>query len=204
MAMTVVIDGLIYQCLAHGGIPRLYDEILPRMCEMEKALSIELLTSGRLLHPLPLHASIHQRSLPPVDRVLRPQRLWGPVVWSIRELIQRLSVGSGKGRIWHSTYYTKLGRWWDGRSVVTVLDMIHERFTHLFSGSFNEQFRQRKRQCIMSADTVICISKTTQQDLQQFYGIVAAKTRVVPLAANTSPLQEPEAYVPGIQPMATP
>jgi glycosyltransferase involved in cell wall biosynthesis len=184
VGMKLLVDGIIYQDLSHGGIPRLYTEILPRMCEMDNSLRVELLTSGRLARALPVHPSIHHRSLPAVDRLLRPQRLWGPIVWQIREQIQHMSMGSAGEGIWHSTYYTMPGKWWDGPAVVTVFDMIHERFAQFFRGSSSDQFRERKRRCVLTADAVICISKATQQDVLQFYRIDAARTQIVPLAVD--------------------
>jgi glycosyltransferase involved in cell wall biosynthesis len=94
-----------------------------------------------------------------------------------------MALGSAQGRIWHSTYYTAL-RKWQGPVIVTVFDMIHERFPHLFSGSSNEQLRRQKRRCILRADVILCISQTTQKDVQQFFGIDADRTRVVPLASS--------------------
>lgn len=179
--MKVLVDGIIYQNQSHGGISRLYNEILPRMCAMDDSLWITLLTSGRCRQPLPLHARIRHRPLFPVNSILRPGRLWWPVVPRIRAFVQQSAVGDGRGRIWHSTYYTMLDKW-KGATVVTVHDMIHERFVYLFNGSVNEQFRKRKQQCILTADAIVCVSESTKRDVQQFYGIDLGKIYVVPHA----------------------
>lgn len=181
--MEVIVDGVIYQSQSHGGISRLYSEILPRMCAMDDSLQITLLTSSRCKQSLPTHARIQPHPLFPVEIMLRPYRLWWPVIPRIRAFVQRLAVGSARGRIWHSTYYTVL-EGWTGPAVVTVYDMIYERFAHLFNRPIDEQFRERKQSCVLSADAVICISETTQKDVQQFYGIDASKTQVVLPAYN--------------------
>ena len=43
-------DGIVYQWQFHGGISRLYSEILPRMCDLDDSLRIILLTEGTLMN----------------------------------------------------------------------------------------------------------------------------------------------------------
>jgi len=183
--MEVIVDGIIYQYQSYGGISRLYSEILPRMCTMDDSIHISLLTSVGLNTPLPVHSHIHQCYLPPVERFLRPTQLWWPFITHIRVSIARLKMKIAKGSIWHSTYYTMLPKW-DGPVVVTVVDMIYERFGHLFNGLMNDLFRTQKRRCVVTADIVVCISETTKRDVQEFYSIDADKIEVVPLAFSKS------------------
>jgi len=180
--LKVVIDGIIYQIQPHGGISRLFSEILPRMCDLDDSLRITLLTDGELRQPLPRHSHIDHWVIPSAnDRCPRPRRVWRHIIPPLRRFVRRLRVGHGKGQIWHSTYYTLPG-FWDGLHVVTVADMIYERFTHLLSRPKDDQIREEKQRCIRHADAVICISETTRQDVQHFYGIDADALYVVPLA----------------------
>ena len=181
--LEVVVDGIIYQGQSNGGISRLFREILPRMCDMDDSLHITLLREGELKQSLPEHERIIHRAIPPVKRYLRPGRVWKPVVAAATRFVLQLWFGRGKGRIWHSTYYTMPGKW-DGHSIVTVVDMIHERFPDLFSGPSNDQFRKEKWRCVLAADAVLCISDTTRQDVQRFYGIGSDRIHVVPLACS--------------------
>jgi glycosyltransferase involved in cell wall biosynthesis len=183
--MEVVVDGIIYEMQSRGGISRLYTEILPRMCAMDDSLQISLLTTGRCRQPLPNHGRIHHRSLFPGERMLRPWRLWWPIYPQMRALVQQLSGIGGVGKVWHSTYYTRPMRW-IGPTVVTVVDMIHERFSHWFNTRGHESFRRLKKQCVSMADKVICISHTTQQDVQSLLGVDPQKTEVVSLACSDS------------------
>jgi glycosyltransferase involved in cell wall biosynthesis len=179
--MTVVVDGIIYQLQSKGGISRLYSEVLPRMCNLDDLLYITLLSEGRLRQALPRHPRIAHRPIPSVDRYLCPGRVWKPIVQRAKRLVRKLWTGRGNGKIWHSTYYT-LPEKWDGTCIVTVPDMIHERFEGLFNDPASERFREEKRRCVLSADAVICISEITRQDVQRFYGINAVRIQVVPLA----------------------
>ena len=181
--LEVIVDGIIYQGLSNGGISRLFSEILPRMCGMDDSLYITLLTDGKLRQPLPEHGRIIHRVIPPVKRYLRPGRVWKPVVAAATQFVLQLWFGRGEGRIWHSTYYT-MPKKWDGPSIVTVADMIYERFPDLFSGPSNDRFRKEKWRCVLAADAVLCISDTTRQDVQRFYGIGSDRIHVVRLACS--------------------
>ena len=153
------------------------------MCDLDNSLRITLLTEGESRQPLPEHKHIVHRRIVPVKRYMRPGRLWKPVIPRARQLMIRFSIGRGDGQIWHSTYYTQPEPW-DGLQVVTVADMIHERFSDLFSGSGNDRFREEKRRCVQEADAVICISETTRQDVLRFYKLDSDSTYVVPLACS--------------------
>lgn len=184
--LKVIIDGVIYQMQSYGGISRLFFEILPRLCDIDESLIITLLTSGPCRQAVPAHRHIYHRSIPPIDRFLRPRRLWRSIVPQAKELVHRLRVGSGKGRIWHSTYYTMppLGNIlsWNGPLVVTVPDMIHERFPKYFKNS--EEFLRRKRRCVEQADKVITISENTKRDILKYFKISEDKVSVTHLAAS--------------------
>jgi glycosyltransferase involved in cell wall biosynthesis len=183
--MEVCVDGIIYEMQSRGGISRLYSEILPRMCAMDDSLEIMLLTAGRVRQPLPTHTRILHRRHLPIDRIFRPWRLWAPAYPRLRSLAQWLAMGHGQGGIWHSSYYTMPARW-IGPVVMTVHDMIHERFSHMFDTVADERFRQLKKRCMLAADKVICVSHTTQQDVLDILGIVPAKTQVVSHAHSDS------------------
>ncbi len=159
----------------------MFSEILPRMCDIDDSVSITLFTQGQCRQPLPQHRCIKHCAIPQVGCCLRPKRFWRPVVPTARRLMRRLWIGRGEGNIWHSTYYS-IHEGWKGRSVVTVHDMIHERFPDLYKGPNHDQFRADKRRCVQHADAVICVSQTTRQDLYRFYALNSSSVYVVPNA----------------------
>ena len=85
--------------------------------------------------------------------------------------------------IWHSTYFT-WPEFWRGRQVVTVHDMIHERFPDLYHDRLDEIARQHKRRCVEQADAIICVSESTRMDLEYFYGTTSKPVYVVPSALS--------------------
>lgn len=142
--MRVVVDGIIYQKQSQGGISRLFSEILPRMCDLDSSLEVTLLAAGWCKQPLPAHPHIRQVRAFPVENLLRPRRIWRPLVPRVRAVAQGLQLGNRPGSIWHSTYYT-MPRSWNGSIVVTVVDITHERLPQFLVGRANDRFRQQKR-----------------------------------------------------------
>lgn len=88
--------------------------------------------------------------------------------------------------IFHPTYYNTYYLDWihktDTKVVLTVYDLIHEKFFQYFPGS--EKFLENKRQCIEAATKVIAISENTKRDLIQIYKIPEEKVRVIHLASS--------------------
>ncbi|MDO4954562.1 MAG: glycosyltransferase family 1 protein [Akkermansia sp.] len=84
--------------------------------------------------------------------------------------------------------------------VLTVHDMTHEIFPHLFK---NDPTSQRKLDYARRADRIIAISECTKRDLMAIYGIEPEKIDVIhhgnslvlPADAATRPMELPERYV---------
>lgn len=181
--MEIVIDGVVYQSQARGGISRVFNEVLPRLCDIDQTLRITLLTQGRLRQPLPKHRHIKHRPVPAFERYLRPNRVWQSVLPKIKHFMYNLWTGAGEGKIWHSTYYTMPEKW-AGYSAATVHDMVFELFPQFYKGPNFDLFRQRKRLSVQRADAVICVSNTTRQDVLRLYELDADKAHVVPNACS--------------------
>jgi len=182
--MEVVVDGIIYQLQSHGGISRVFSEILPRMCSIEDSLHVQILTQGSLKQQLPKHKNITSCSVPYIDRYPYPKQLWGPIINIVNKIMHNLKTGKGKNKIWHSTYYTTPQKWC-GHSVATVHDMVFERFPQFYNGPKFDLFRQRKRLSVQQADAVICVSDTTRQDILRFYDLDKNRVHVVPNACSS-------------------
>ncbi len=66
-----------------------------------------------------------------------------------------------------------------GRSVVTVHDLIFERFPDLYGRIDRRIYRWKFRSAIRRADLVVAISEQTARDLVELYGADRARIRVV-------------------------
>ncbi|MBN1354260.1 MAG: glycosyltransferase, partial [Candidatus Omnitrophica bacterium] len=84
--------------------------------------------------------------------------------------------------IFHLTYYRMPCRF--GIIVVTLYDMLMERFPDFFQGSYCDNVRRQKRKCLESAAHVICISQNTRRDVTEMFGIPPERTSVIYLGAD--------------------
>ena len=97
-----------------------------------------------------------------------------------RVLFTVISKRIKKADIYHPTYY-----WPDvfqkvkAKRVLTVADMVHEKFPEFFPKS---NAVVRKEKCIRSADVIIAISNNTKRDIIDIYNIPAEKIFVTYLA----------------------
>ena len=95
----------------------------------------------------------------------------------------RKAINSFHPDILHETYFS-----WDGycplgaKKVLTVYDMIHEKYADSFEGSVGTS--NPKRIAAQRADHVICISESTRQDLVNICQIPIEKTSVIYLGVE--------------------
>jgi glycosyltransferase involved in cell wall biosynthesis len=204
--IKILVDGIIFQKDPHGGIARMFREILPRMCVMEPELRVKLFIDGPLHSELPSHPQIIIQKAPAIKRRIRVRGTWELILYPARRIASRLWnltrsfwLGRGQGVIWHSSFYT-VPDIWVGLQVVTVHDMIHERFPGIFNTPFDEVARKQKRRCIDHADAVICVSESTRQDVERWYGHPAGKMNIIPSAYNDlfHQLTHEEIDIPGV------
>jgi len=202
----ILYDGIIFQKDPHGGIARMFREILPRMCAMEPGLRIKIFIDGPLRGELPVHPQIIIQKAPAVKRTLRVQGGWRTLIYPARRIASKVwnwtrSFWLGRGRevIWHSTYYT-MPEIWKGPQVVTVHDMIHERFPEYYNDPLDEVARRQKQRCVEHANVIICDSDVTRQDVENWYGNITGKLCVIPIAYNEAfhILQPEETDFPGV------
>ncbi|MNJ91745.1 4-alpha-N-acetylgalactosaminyltransferase [compost metagenome] len=67
--------------------------------------------------------------------------------------------------------------------VITIHDMIYERFPHFFSPE--DPTPQQKRELAQAAAMIIAISETTKKDIIKYLGIEARKIKVIPHGIDT-------------------
>lgn len=96
----------------------------------------------------------------------------------VNRLKSELDIYKGSYDVFHPTYYhpyflKRLHKPY----VVTVHDMIHERFRDAYSPS--DPTCEYKERVIRNADKIIAISKNTKKDIVDFYGIDEHKIQVV-------------------------
>lgn len=150
----IAIDGIIFSLQKFGGISVYFSELLKFLNSSGKDYS--------LIVEAPAHAShVLNQVSPAVDS--RPAR------WVERYRSCRL-IGSVD--LFHSSYYRRPDRE-NVPTVMTVYDFVYER--HM-GGIKRMVHSMQKSSAIRSAQSVICISEATKNDLLHFVGEVPGQS----------------------------
>lgn len=171
MEITVCYDFQIFVDQLYGGISRYIYELAQRV---NQAAGF----SSKVLAPL-----YKNRYLRPGDGIVRGivlpgapenRRIYRAVNWISSPLVDRFAGAD----ILHETYYQLRPIPLRRKAVVlTVHDMIHERFRQLFLP--NDDTVLRKKAAIRRADQIICVSESTRRDLLEYYDLPESKVAVV-------------------------
>lgn len=176
--MRVAFDQQVFLLQQYGGISRY-------LCSLVRNLSKLPSVTAKIFAPF--HANFNLASL---DRELAYGR---QIFWQNPKFL-RLAVSASKflarseitrfsPDIIHETYYSEDEfRPNHARRVLTVYDLIHERYPKLFINS--EGTCRPKRIAANRADHVICISESTRRDLVNYCGVPIEKTSVVYLGVD--------------------
>lgn len=179
--MRIAFDSQIFTIQGHGGISRYFAGLASHLAALG---GIE----ARIFAPV--HWNAHLGGLPRgivsgvrVPNVPRAASAFRDVSsWLARGAIARFAP-----QIVHETYYSASPTGPAGTpSVVTVYDMIHERHPSHFPGS--DRTSEIKRLATRRADHVICISRSTCDDLMRILDVPAERVSVVHLGFHRLPL----------------
>ena len=169
--MRIAFDSQIFTLQRFGGISRYFVRLAEQLAAMQNDIQIfaPLHQNSYLEECDPVLLKGH--SMPPAIR--RGAKLLSP----LNDLLAKSNIARFAPDLIHETYYSPNGTGIKKPCVITVHDMIHERFPEEFR-SFSST-SARKRAAVMRADHIICISHSTQRDLQKFFNVAAEKTSVV-------------------------
>lgn len=171
--MKILYDHQAFTMQKYGGVSRYFYEIANHIAVME-GREVEIFA--------PLYINEYFRN----DCKVRPRGIKIPRLPKLgrimRAVNEALSLSLLRPRrdvhIFHESYYSNVDccpR--SAKRVITVYDMIHEKFADTFSRW--DRTRQIKAHAVRRADHVVCISENTRQDLIALLGIPEEKTSVV-------------------------
>lgn len=173
--MRIAFDYQVFGLQRHGGISRYFFEVA-------RQLAREPDVQASVLAPLYINAYLGAAQTP-LRVVGRQAPSWprtGRLAGYANRLLFPPLVRRSKPDIVHETYYSRRRTSPSGPKVVlTVLDMIHERFPESFSR--RDITFGAKAPAVARADHVICISHHTRKDLIELFGTDPAKISVVHL-----------------------
>ena len=176
--MRIAYDHQIFWWQEYGGISRYYVELANALASM----------GGNAVTVIaPLYVNQYLRHAKPELRVTGiAVPLWRGSTAAYRALAafpMRMLLDRFRPDIVHETYYSPERRApHESRLVLTVFDMIHEKFPDRFQA--DDPTSRDKAAAVRRADHIICISEHTRRDLIEMLGVPEEKTSVVYLASS--------------------
>ena len=176
--LKIAFDQQVFLLQEYGGISRY-------VCSLARELASEPEVTVQVFAPFHVNRNLVElrrdlwcgRAFPNISaKFLR-------VTQFVSKVMARREMTRFRPDIIHETYYSRddfLTR--GARRIVTVYDLIHERYPNLFSN--NRGTTLPKRVAAHRADHVICISESTRRDLMSYCGIPQEKISVVYLGVD--------------------
>lgn len=183
MMTRIAFDQQTFELQPYGGISRYF-------CELAQRLA--LLPDCAVSIVAPLHVNEYLRSVAaPVQTVacyVGKVPKFRRITRAVNQAVVPALLRRQRPHLVHRTYYAAGLAPVDGaRTVITVYDMIHERFREQMA---HLKDAPGKREAIAAADHVICISESTRRDLIEIFDIDPARTSVVYLGFDLMPVVE--------------
>lgn len=153
--ISIFYDNVIFYLQRHGGVSRYFSEMIKRMANYDDVNVTALKRFGIL-----------------------PRRLT-----RLNTMFVDFKLANNSYDLYHPTYYSENIKKRKGiKTVITVYDLTHE----LFLSRFKELGIgiRIKKESILNADHIICISKATKDDLMKIYSIEEKNVSVVHLGLS--------------------
>lgn len=169
--MNLIYTYDIFSAQKYGGISRYFYELIRRISSHGAQVRV----------PAGLYINEYAKGLNALNGLkVPPIPYTGFIRKKINKLLQKVMLQSSDDEtIIHQTYYYPFSFPKKAKLVVTVYDMIHERFHPSLVDASNIKRKSCKR-----ADMIIAISHSTKNDLVELFGIDPQKVTVIHLASS--------------------
>ena len=190
-SLKIFFDPQIFILQKYGGISRYFSELAPRLMNVGQVSSVKIVA--------PFYVNLYLSQLPSAV-------LWGfqaprwiaGTNWHFLTFLKiglqlfAMAIGAIYINLFvpsiiHETYYFPVYIFRRRpKRVITIHDMIHEKFPQHFP--LSDKTALRKRAAAKKAHHIICVSESTRRDVIEILGISPAKLSVVYLGVNTFPM----------------
>ena len=170
--MRLAYDHQIFALQVYGGISRYFWEIATRLAEW-KGYEVRVCAPVFINRYLRRDCGVTVRGtcVPYIQRT-------GRIVSGVSRLWSRRCLAKWRPDIVHETYYRTTRDAPSGaKTVVTIHDMIHEKFPQYFLPG--DETTSAKRAAVKRADHVICVSENTRRDLLEVMELMPERVSVV-------------------------
>jgi glycosyltransferase involved in cell wall biosynthesis len=172
--MRIVYDHQIFSMQEYGGVSRYFYELASRIAEHEECdVSIHA--------PLYVNRYIQENGKFKIIGVHVPRiPRTGRALTRLNDMLGRMFPLKSLPDIVHETYHSKYAATpAKAKTVITVYDMIHERFRNLVPS--RDKSSQNKECAVRRANHIICISTNTKNDLINYFNVNPQKISVIHL-----------------------
>lgn len=169
--MRVLYSFDIFSKQIHGGISRYVVELVRHLPEDINPV----IFAG-------LHINAHLDSIAAMGLRIPSLRYTNKIREKINSISQRIYANTLPPDIFHRTYYGPAFHSGSTPVVLTVYDMIHERYPEFYRDG--GRLSALKRDNCNRADHIIAISHSTKRDLIDFFSIAPEKISVIHLAST--------------------
>jgi glycosyltransferase involved in cell wall biosynthesis len=185
MKTKILYDYQIFSEQSHGGISRYICELASHMTQFDE-FEPKILGFAHRNYYLK-HLDPHLKIATEIPFIPKTQRLRRAINRALFKIFSPFQLGS----IIHETYYApeRIAPK-NCKVVLTVHDMIHEKFSHYFPRF--DQTAAMKAIALQRADRIICVSENTRKDLLNYFNIDPQRISVIHLGcsfATTIPAQ---------------
>lgn len=172
--IRLAFDHQIFSSQVYGGISRYFSNLAQQLSYHD---DIEM----KVIAPLYVNSYLKNLNSEYVRGIpIRMLPKTGRLRSIINGLVAPIQIKAFGPDIVHETYYSfRAYAPAQALRVITVYDMIHERYAHMIPQSAS--LTAMKRFAVNRADSIICISENTRQDLLSFFGIPEEKVSTVHL-----------------------
>jgi len=187
--MKIVFDGLIYYLQKRGGISRYFDELIESFSNREDCEVIVLMRKNKIDKKFNNNVKIEiVNSVINTDNRIKKYISIFRDKYAVNNFLKKQNYSN---LIFHYSYYSHYKNL-KVKSVVTVHDLVHEKFPNFFKGFLNKLYLANKKKSINKAGMIIAISEQTKKDLIDIYGVESKKIEVVyhGLSKNFKPLSD--------------
>jgi len=201
--MKVLFDSQIFDSQKYGGISRYFSELFKNF-NNRKDIQYKL--------PIRNSENAYLKNIEPFQNLNIKSRIFSNlrgknILYKILDIFDKKSninilkkeLKNQNFDIFHPTYYsTYFLKYLKNKPfVLTVYDMIHEKYPQYFLLDFNRTV-VNKRKLMKKANKIIAISENTKKDIIDFYGIPEDKIQVIYLGNSMVKTQNKPISIPEI------
>jgi len=174
--MKIIFDGLIYYLQKQGGISRYFDELIENFSIREDCEVTVLLRKNKIgkVFNKRVKIEIIDSTIDSDNKIKK----YISVFKDKRAVNNYLKKNSFSDSVFHYSYYSFYKNL-EAKSVLTVHDLVHEKFPNFFGGLLNRIYLSNKKKSIAKADVLIAISEQTKKDLIDIYKVDGRKINVI-------------------------